>query len=244
MGTIRTVLITGATGGIGRDLSRRLADRFEVRSGVRREVTDLPNPVMCKLREFESVRSAVEGADAVIHLAAQAWENDVYRFMIPDNVTGCYNVFEASRQAGVKRVVFASTNHVVGKYLEEGRRVAEDVPVRPDTIYAVTKVFGEALGRYYAERHGLSVISARIGWFLPAEQAADAEHARGAWWQWISPRDMAHFMERCLRAEGITYEVLNCASDNGRGLLDVSRAKKVIGYRPQDDFERLLSGPP
>jgi uronate dehydrogenase len=242
---VRTVLITGATGHIGRDLCHRLAGSFEVHAGVRRPVEGFSNPVMCQLRDLNSVLTAVQGVDAVIHLAAQSWEADVHKLMIPDNITGCYNIFEAARQAGVGRVVFASTHHVVRRYLEEGMRVGEDVSVRPNTFYAVTKVFGEALGRYYTEMHGLSVICARIGKFLPPDQVVPVsiEFPERLWQSralWISPRDMAQFMTRCLTVEGITYEVLNCTSRNTRELMDLSRAREVLGYAPEDDAEVLL----
>ena len=245
MSNVKTVLITGATGKIGSDLCPRLNVEFQVRSGVRREAEGLPNPVMCQLCDFDSVRQAMDGVDAVIHLAAQSWEADVYEKMIPNNITGCYNVFEAARRTGVKRVVFASTHHVVGGYLEEGVKVDEDVPVRPDMMYAVTKVFGEAVGRLYAEKHGLSVISARIGHWLTPDTLIETgrwspQYRDWSWAMWISPRDMGQFMSLCLKVEGITYEVLNCISDNTRQLTDVSRAKEVLGYRPQDNSETFI----
>ena len=152
MTNIKKVLITGATGRIGQDLCQRLDGEFEVYSGVRREADKLPRPTMCHIRDFDSVQEAVKGMGAIIHLAGQAWEHDVHELMIPDNITGCYNIFEAARQAGVKRVIFASTNHVIGHYLDEGQKVDEQAPVRPDTFYGVTKVYGEALGRFYAEK--------------------------------------------------------------------------------------------
>jgi nucleoside-diphosphate-sugar epimerase len=185
----------------------------------------------------------MQGIDAVIHLAAQAWGDDIHTHLIPNNVTGCYNIFEAARQAKVKRVIFASTHHVVGLYLKEDIKVNEEVPVRPDNLYAVTKVFGEALARFYAEEHGLSVISARIGWYLTPEEFVDVQNPdwkNWAWRMWLSPRDMEQFMTRCLEAENISYETLNCISDNSRKLLDLTRAKAVLGYTPQDNAEMLI----
>ncbi|HIE51312.1 MAG TPA: NAD(P)-dependent oxidoreductase [Armatimonadetes bacterium] len=244
MAKVTTVLVTGATGSIGRDLCPRLAERFQVRSGVRRDVSDfqppLPNPVYCNIRDFDSLLKAMEGVEAVVHLAAQSWENDVYEYMIPDNITGCYNVFEAARRVGVKRVVFASTNHVVGGYLKEGKPVTEDVPVRPDTIYAVTKVFGEALGRYYAEYHGLSVIAVRIGWFLHPEAEPLQKGHPAARHMWLSPRDCAQLMTRCLEAENITFAIVHGISNNARQLMLLERTKQLLGYAPEDDAERYV----
>ena len=143
----------------------------------------------------------------------------------------------------MKRVIFASTNHVVGQYLDEGTLVSEDAPVRPDSFYAVTKIFGEALGRFYAEKHGLSVISARIGWYMTADELKSLTHpkwARGAWALWISHRDMAQFMTRCLEVDNITYETQNSISNNTRILLELSRAKQVLGYQHQDDSKTII----
>jgi nucleoside-diphosphate-sugar epimerase len=243
MAQIKTILITGATGNIGRVLCHQLNEKFEVRTGVRRHVENLPNPVLCPIDDFPAVLQAMQGVDAVIHLAAQAWDGDFYTKMIPNNITGCYNIFEAARQAEVKRVIFASTHHVVGLYLKEGITVDEDVPVRPDNLYAATKVFGEALARLYAEQHGLSVISARIGWYLTPKEFVDVQPPdwkNWAWTMWISPRDMEQFMTRCLEAKNIGYETLNCISHNTRKLLDLTRAKTVLGYVPQDNAETLI----
>jgi len=246
MAEIKKVLITGATGRIGRDLCARLDGRFEVYAGVRREVDNLPRLRFCQIREFDTVLQAMDGIDGVIHLAGQPSEYDVYEKMIPDNVTGCYNVFEAARQAGVRRVVFASTNHVIGHYLDAGEAVDEDAPVRPDSFYGVTKSYGEALGRWYAEARGVSAISARIGWFLSdaqlCERIEQLPPERRAWAAsiWISHRDMAQFMTRCLEVEDIVYEAIHCTSGNSYALMDLSKARRVLGYEPEDDSARIV----
>jgi len=246
--TQRKVLFTGATGKIGSYVCTHLHGSYHILSGARREVDNLPNPVHCDIRNFDSVLKAVQGVDTVVHLAGQSWEYDVHEKMIPDNIAGCYNVFEASRKAGVRRVVFASTNHVVGLYLEEGRAVDETVAVRPDLFYAVTKVFGEALARLYAERHGMEIICARIGWCSRKERVArllnrlhqkDRNVLRGIW---ISYEDMTRFIKACLDVDKIDFEILNCISANTNALMDLTKAREVIGYAPQDDIERLEAG--
>ncbi len=149
--SIKKVLLTGASGRIGSFLVDALADEFEIHPMYRRPVEGISNPVYANLRDFDSLVQATEGMDAVIHLAGQSGDTDVHSLMIPDNLAGAYNVFEAARQNGVQRVIFASTNHVVGMYFRDGEKITEDAPIRPDSYYAVTKAYGEALGRFYAD---------------------------------------------------------------------------------------------
>ena len=115
------------------------------------------------LADFAAVRPAMEGTDVVVHLAAIPSE-DTFERLLQANVAATYNVFEAARQAGARRVVFASTNHVTGFY-RRSERVGPADPVRPDSMYGATKVFGEAVGRLYADKWGMEVVCLRIGAF-------------------------------------------------------------------------------
>lgn len=234
--SMKKVLLTGASGKIGSFLVNALADDFQIHPMYRSPVEGIENPVYANLRNFYSLAQAANGMDAIIHLAGQSWDKDVHKFMLPDNIAGAYNVFEAARQNGVKRIIFASTNHVVGMYFAEGERIAEDVAIRPDTFYAVTKAYGEALGRFYADVHGLSVICLRIGWFLYPEQVGENHSDRHLW---ISPRDIKQLMTLCLEAKDIKFEILNAISDNTRQILDVTKAKELLGYAPQDNAETI-----
>ena len=123
------------------------------------------------------MEQATAGIDCVVHLAGQSTEAE-WEKVLPLNIEGCYNVFEAARRSGVKRIVFASSNHAVGFHRRE-RFIDDTVLPRPDTRYGVSKVFGEALGRLYADKYGLSVACLRIGTFVnarPAEGRAAIAH--------------------------------------------------------------------
>src|ERR671918_2932844 len=143
------------------------------------------------------VRRAMAGVDVVVHLAAIPGEDSFSR-LVEANVFGTYNVFEAARQAGVRRVVFASTNHVTGFY-PRGEGVGPSDPVRPDSLYAVTKVFGEALGRLYADKWGLEVVCIRIGSFGKRPTTVQALG------MWLSERDGAQLFTKAVTAPTIGF---------------------------------------
>ena len=152
------VAITGADGLIGRILRDGLAERFRPRWLTRSnaDLTDLP-----------ALQQAFTGAEAVVHLAANADANAPWEDVLEPNVIGAYHAYEAARRGGVRRFVLASSNHAMGMYMWDDARFAgtgesmevraED-PVRPDSLYGASKAWGEALGRMYAERHGLEVV--------------------------------------------------------------------------------------
>ena len=161
--------------------------------------------------------------------------------LLPTNILGTYNVFEAARVAGVPRVIYASTHHVVG-YYPAGQRLDETVPYRPSSMYGVTKCFAEATGRLYADKAGLQVVCLRIGFFR--DRPLEERHLA----VWISPGDMARLVRSAVEAPGIHFEVVYGVSNNTRCWWDLSRARRVLGYEPQDNAEtyakELLQDPP
>ena len=170
-GDQKRVLITGAAGRIGSSLVEHLKDRYRLRVHYHRTIPEQPpvaDQVIADVSVYEQIAPALEGMDAVVHMAGDpstraSWENVRAR-----NIDGTYNVLEAARRAGCKKVVLASTNHVMGMYDRDQQwPVYGHQPVRPDSLYGVSKAFGEALGRHYHDQFGLSVICLRIGWFLP-----------------------------------------------------------------------------
>lgn len=225
------VLITGAAGEIGSVLHQGLKGRYELlRLADLRPVTPGPGEeaVVCDITDPAALAKAFAGIDCVVHLAGVPRE-DVWDKILPNNVIGTYNVFEAARQAGVKRVVFASSNHTIGYYRVEGR-VGRDVPVRPDSRYGVSKVFGEAVGRMYADKYGMSVACLRIGSFLAKPVVARNLVT------WLSHGDMVELARAAIEAPAYHFVVVYGVSANTRARWDSPDAAK-IGYRPRDNAE-------
>jgi len=262
---MRTVLVTGAAGHVGQAFRRFCGDPGV--AGYRLRLTDriaaVPaddgqDVVTVELTDYEDVLAAMSDVWAVVHLAADTRGSAPWASVLPNNIEATRNVFEAAREAGVGKVVYASTHHVCGYALGEdgacGTPGLSPLPIRPDSLYAVSKAFAEALGRYYSDRHGMSVICLRIGSCHGGDDAASQrprvrrmrqsgggfpysgrEHAG----IWISNRDMAQMIHRSLQAD-VRFGIYYGASGNTPPVLDVSRAREELGYEPQDDVATLL----
>lgn len=226
------ILITGAAGAIGNTLRSGLRGIYEVLrlSDIRPldAGTVGEELIEADLTDFDAVRPLMEGIECVVHLGGVPREG-AWEAILENNIKGTYNVFEAARQGGVKRVVFASSNHVVG-YYRVGRTTGVEEPPRPDSRYGVSKVFGEALGRLYADKHGLSVACLRIGSFR--ERPEDARQLS----TWISPRDMVQLVRRSIDAPAYHFIVLYGVSANTRARWSNPDAA-IVGYSPEDDAE-------
>ncbi len=229
---MQTVLITGASGGIGTRLRRLLEGVYP-----RLRLSDVKTPadlapgeefVPADLADLAAVERVVDGVDGIIHLGGHSVEGP-WDTILGANIVGCYNLFEAARRKRVKRIVFASSNHAVGFY-PRARRIGVDDHVRPDSRYGVSKAFGEALGALYAFKHGIRVTCIRIGNF------GDAPIDRRRLSIWIRPEDLAQLVRIGLEHPDIRYEVFFGASDNARGWWDHAEAFRY-GYRPQGRSE-------
>lgn len=233
------ITLTGATGRIGTALRARIPRDGETwRLVDLRPVTDLrphEEAVTADLSDLEAVTGVVEGSDTVVHLAAVSTEksfDDICRH----NLVATYNVFEAARVTGVRRVVFASTMHVTGYYPWDVT-LTPDSPVRPDTLYGVSKAYGEALGRLYADKHGLEVVAIRIGNFVDRPgRPSDLPI-------WLSHDDAARLFRASLDAEAVQHVALYGVSANTRRVWS-DDGWDAIGYRPVDDSERYAGDVP
>ncbi len=226
------MLLTGAAGSIATAVrpglrvgldELRLSDARPV-EGLLAPETDAP----ADLADAAAVARAVQGVDAVVHLGAVA-DEAAFDVLAGPNLHGTFHVFEAARRAGVRRVVFASSHRACG-FEPTTRRLAGGEPPRPDGLYGTTKVFGEALGRMYADKFGLEVVAVRIGVFAQRPSTARHRHA------WLSPGDATRLLRACLTAPGVTYACVYGASANTRGWWDLGPAR-ALGYDPQDDAE-------
>lgn len=267
----KRVLVTGAYGLIGNLVYARLAaqpeayevyglvkDRARSARTVAIELQVVPDTRLrlADLTDFEAVRRAVERMDVVVHLAADPDGNSGWESVLQNNVVGTRNVFEACRQAGVKRVIFASTNQVVFGYrldepyralmageleavnLEAPRPIDHTQPVRPLNEYACSKIFGEALAHVYAHTHGLSCLCVRIGWVTPDDRVP-VPRAQSLW---CSQRDVVQIVERCINApDNLRFDVFFGQSNNRHNFVDIQHAVEVLGYAPQDRAEDHLA---
>jgi uronate dehydrogenase len=229
---MKAVLLTGAAGDIGTRLRRLLKGVYpELRlSDVNTPANLEPDEqfVAADLADLPQVERAVARVDGIIHLGGFSVEGP-WETILNANIIGCYNLFEAAHRQGVKRVVFASSNHAVGFY-PRSRRIGVDAPVRPDSRYGVSKAFGEALGALYAYKHGLRVTCIRIG--NVTEVPADRRRLS----IWLKPEDLVQLVRIGLEHPDIRYEIFFGASDNERGWWDNEPAFRY-GYRPQGRSE-------
>lgn len=275
------VVMTGAAGRVGTAVHEHLGNRDEYEfsnldiaehSDIVIEHTDMT--------DYDDLRSAFEGKDAAIHLgfvrdsAVSAFNRSVaWSEPFRDNLEAISNVVEAAIEEGLDRVVFASSNHAVGMYeVEHAPRIYDSdfdleidhtVTPRPDSMYGVTKVFGEAIGRLAAEAHGLRFYALRIGAVREAQYDhpyGDAERGvdEGRWERgsdeyqeqvrrmkamWQSRRDLAQLVDRCLQDDTVTYDVFYGWSDGSGRWVDLDHPKAVLGYEPLDNADDW-SAPP
>jgi uronate dehydrogenase len=230
------LLITGAGGAIGATLRPALRD-----AAAHMRLHDL-HPLFDSTQQEELMsgdltvpgvaEAAMQDVDCVVHLAGIARETGgTSREILDANVIGTQNVYEAARLAGVRRFIFASSNHVIGFYRAD-RAVGTEIPCRPSGHYGVSKVFGEAMGRLYADKYGLEVACLRIGAFR--DKPGNVRELGG----WISPRDMAQLVRRCVEAPPFHFLVIYGVSANIRNKWGGDQAaRNHVGYAPEDNAE-------
>jgi uronate dehydrogenase len=229
----RVILVTGAAGSVGTHLRRELAGRYDLRLSDVRPVRGLaPDESFVRgdLAKLADALRITKGADAIVHLGGYAVEGP-WEAILEANVVGCYNLFEAARRNGVRRVVFASSNHAVGFHRRDDVIDHRALP-RPDSRYGVSKIFGETLARLYTDKYGLEVMCVRIGNVNP--EPIDVRRLA----IWLSPRDLAQLVTLGLEHPAIRFEIVYGVSGNTRSWYDNANATR-LGYRPRDDSERF-----
>lgn len=232
MALYHRLLITGAAGALGTELRKsgpamaekiRLTDRNPSKDLAAHE-----EDAVLDLADFDAVLNAVEGCDAVVHLGGQASDGP-WDAVLHSSIIGTYNLYEAARRHGVKRVVYASSIHAVGFY-ERTETIDASAPTKPDTLYGVSKTFGENLSSYYFNKFGIESVCLRIGSCFP--EPTDRRHLI----TWLSYRDFRQLVERSLSAERVGHMVSFATSGNSQRFWD-NRAAAVLGYVPEDNAE-------
>ena len=233
---MRRVLITGASGLVGGVLREQLRGRHPLVLLDRvppAAPTGDESVVVCDIRNGDRLREAMVGVDSVVHLAGEPTETSWERIM-EANIDGCYRVVEAARQSGVRRLVFASSNHAVGFHARSELIDAGCMP-RPDTRYGVSKVFGEALLRFYADKFGLTSVCLRIGTVLRPDAPRERRHLS----TWLSHRDLGQLLHRSIEAD-VDYAIVYGVSNNTRRWWRDDSAE-CLGYHPVDDAEAFAA---
>ena len=230
------ILVTGPGGRLGPHVLPTLREHFEVVLLDKRPLPNEPDTIVTDLQDRNVLVEAMRDCHAVLHLAAQADEAPFVEQLVEPNVIGAYNVFEAARLAGVKRIVFASTIQTVGNNQE--RPVETTDLARPITTYAATKLFGEALGRYYHDTHGLEVVAVRIGWFQPYDSPLLRENQRCRE-RWLSPRDAANIFVTALSKPGIGYAIVFATSITQAEVISRKSMREILDYTPVDTVQSV-----
>ena len=233
------ILITGPGGRVGTHLVPLLRQHFALRLFDNRELPQTADDEVIQgdIREFETLRDACKGLRVMLHLAAVPDEDDFYTRLLPMNLLGTYNAFEAARQAGLSKVLFASTGQTVLNYGKDW--VTPDMPVRPSTVYGSTKVFGEALARHYSDIHGMSMICLRICWFQGYDSPLFEKHPEMLS-EWCSPRDLTQLIVKAIQAP-VPFGIFFGVSNNTGRHFDVTNARELLGHEPQDDAVKHLA---
>lgn len=232
-----TLLITGAAGLVGTALRPLLRKDYRLRLLDRLPISDLAEneeAVQAELTDPQAIDAAVAGVDAILHLACAHGPGIAFNATLGPNYEGTLYLLEAARKHGVRRFVFASSHHVLGQYRCDQASTFDDLPVAPDSYYAMSKVFGEAACASFALRHNLAITVIRIG--NADRKVADARRLR----IWISERDLAQLVWIGLTHPDIRYEVVYGVSESPNPLFSNNRAR-TLGYCPQDHAQDFLA---
>lgn len=240
---MRRILITGAAGNLGSKLVTHWRDSEALKLVLLDRVGG-PGIVAGDISRFDPEWAGrFDGVDLVIHLAGQISPASSWEQVQPANIVGTANVLRAARAAKVPRVVFASTNQVMGGYRFRTDRIASDSSPLPLNPYAISKLMGEEMGRAFADETGADFIAFRIGNIWPGDNVHGPDLGIGSWGQemWLSNRDFLHAMDCALGASKVGFGIFNLVSDNPGMRWEIEPAKRLLGYAPQDGKAPVLT---
>jgi uronate dehydrogenase len=243
---LKRVLVTGAAGQIGSYFAEHSGRGYQLRLTDRDFRANHERMQACgevyvgPLGDLDFLKRACADVDTVVHLAGNPDPSAVWHDLLEANIIGTYHVLAAARAAGVRRVVYASSIHAVSGYPPDVQ-VKTTEPVNPGDLYGVSKCFGEAMGRYMAELEGMSFIALRIGAFQSVEEVRASKQLRFMD-AFISPRDLDQLIRRAIDVENVRFAIVHCLSGNRFERLDISGARELLGYEPEDDFTKEHPG--
>ncbi len=226
------ILLTGAAGGLGKVLraslngwqtTLRVSDIVDMGRASKGEEV-----VQSDLSDIDQVMDLVDGCDYIIHLGGMSIEN-TFENILNANIRGTYNIYEAARKKGVQRILYASSNHAIGFHTRETRLDANS-PMRPDSLYGVSKCFGENLARYYFDKFGIETASVRIGSSFPKPLN------RRMLATWLSFDDLSALVKQVYQTDRLGYAVIYGVSDNKEKWWD-NHLSTHIGWQPKDSSE-------
>jgi len=224
------VLLTGAAGRLGTFLHQWLAARGHdvIGTDIRQKETG-PSLILADLADRDAVDGLMSSnIDAIIHMGGLSGEAS-WTDILDANIAGTYNIFEAGRRAGVRRVVYASSHHAVGMYPTE-QTLDDQAALRPDSLYGLSKCFGENTARYYWDKFGLEAVCLRIGSTRPKPSEARELST------WLSEPDFTALVHACLTAVSVEFSIVYGVSDNTHSWWSNAHASH-IGYAPKDNAE-------
>ena len=240
------VMVTGATGDVGKSLCEILDKMgYDVLTSSRNKPNDWKYPfIPVDITNLDIFIESLKNIDVLIHLAGQREPDSGFDALIEPNIRGAYNAFEAARRAGVSKVLFASSVNVANGQKTEP--LSEDV-ICPSSLYGSSKAFGEALARYYSEEYDLSCFCFRMGWTLPYNKSKtllskppmDPVYAKKVY---LSVEDFAQMVVLAINSpKELRFGIFNALSNNREKLLDISKAKSILGYQPKHDAFEILN---
>ena len=234
------VFITGAAGRVGRCLAEALHTDHAL-TLMARPVDDAEGlaargeVVRADLSQKDTLAELMGGHDTLIHLAANASTSATWDELIEPNVIGMQHAFAAAVEAGVGRIVFASSVNAVGSAPAETQPIHPGAPVSPGNLYGATKCFGEAVGHALMRQHGVTFFAVRLGAFMTPAYAHE-QHKPWPMQYYISPRDCAQLFRLCLENTTLRYAIVHGLSHNDREMMDIASMRELLGYEPVDAF--------
>ncbi|CAF0858694.1 unnamed protein product [Rotaria sordida] len=239
----KLVLVTGAGGHIGKYFAEHAnKQKYQLRLMVHSMEPEKIDPIKSfgeiiqgNLNQMETLDKACKNVHTIVHLAGDASPDSTWDTLKEANIDGLYNIFIAAKNAGVKRMIYASSIHAITGY-PKGVQAKTTEPPNPGDLYGVTKCFGEALCRYMGEKEGVPSIAVRIGAFQ-SHSTAQNKDSISMMDAWLSQRDCLQLLERCIDApEDLKFALVHGLSRNTFNRMDIESTRQLLGYEPQDDF--------